>query len=225
MAHAQAGSQEHLDREWWLRTLAVLSSPGPTFAALRDDSGRQAEARQEPILAITWLAGIAGVLTFGSTIASLLDYQTSDEFFRPTQLGSLEAAVYIFLAGGLYGLASYWIGGGALHLGAKAAAGRATYRQARHLIAFALVPAALSLFVWPFRLAAYGGDNFRTGGGDAGIGGTLFIAAQWAFFVWALALLVVGLRLLHGWTSVRAIGAVVLAVMALAVVALTFSLG
>jgi hypothetical protein len=213
------------ERAWWLRALAVFQSPTSTFAALRDDSQRQAEARQEPILAITWLAGIAGVLTFGSTTGSLLDFQTSDEFLRPTQLSALEAAVFVFLAGGLYGLASYWLGGGALHLGTRASGGVTSYRQARHLLSFALVPAALSLLVWPLRLALYGEDNFRTGGADAGVDGVAFAVVQWAFFLWALGLLLVGLRAVHGWSVIRAVGALVLGLLALAAIALLFSLG
>jgi hypothetical protein len=213
------------ERAWWLRTLAVFQSPSSTFAALRDDSERQADARQEPILAVTWLAGIAGVLTFGSTTGTLLDFQPSGEFFRPTQLGALEAAVFVFLAGGLYGLASYWLGGGALHLGARAAGGVTSYRQARHVVAFALVPAALSLLVWPVRLAIYGEDNFRSGGADGGADGFAFAGIQWAFFLWALGLLLVGLRVVHGWSLLRSLGAMVLAMLALGAVALLFSLG
>ena len=57
--HGAADSQ---GREWWLRTLAVFQSPRPVFAALRDASPREAEARQEPILAIVFLAGIAAML-------------------------------------------------------------------------------------------------------------------------------------------------------------------
>jgi len=213
------------ERAWWLRALAVFQSPASTFAALRDDSQRQVEARQEPILAITWLAGIAGVLTFGSTTGTLLDFQTSDEFLRPTQLSALEAAVFVFLAGGLYGLASYWLGGGALHLGTRAAGGATSYRQARHLLSLALVPAALSLLVWPLRLALYGEDNFRTGGADAGADGVAFAVVQWVFFLWALGLLLVGLRVLHGWSVLRSVGALVLGLLALAAIALLFSLG
>jgi hypothetical protein len=213
------------ERLWWLRTLAVFQSPSSTFAALRDDSERQADARQEPVLAITWLAGIAAVLTFGSTTATLLDFQVSDDFFRPTQLDTVEALVYIFLAGGLFALSSYWLGGGALHLGARAAAGRASYRQARHVVAFALAPAVLSLLLWPFRLLLFGEDNFRSGGADSGVAGTGFALLQWAFFLWALGLLILGLRTLNDWSVVRSIGAVLLAVMALGALALLFSLG
>ena len=42
-ATAEAG----LEREWWLRTLAVFASPVSTFAALRDPSGSRADAREE----------------------------------------------------------------------------------------------------------------------------------------------------------------------------------
>ena len=65
-----------LQKEWWLRTLAVFQSPRGTFAALRDDSAEAAEARQEPILAIVILAGIAGILTT-SLAGRLLDDPTS----------------------------------------------------------------------------------------------------------------------------------------------------
>ena len=51
-----------LEREWLLRALLVLQAPRAVFSALHDDSDDAAHARQEPILALTWLAGIAGVL-------------------------------------------------------------------------------------------------------------------------------------------------------------------
>ena len=52
-----------LERAWWLNTLAVIRRPGAVFAALReDDSEEGAAARQEPLLAVIWLAGMAGVL-------------------------------------------------------------------------------------------------------------------------------------------------------------------
>ena len=60
------------DREWFLRALLVLQAPRPVFAALRDDSDESAHARQEPVLALIWLAGIAGVLAT-SVARTLLD--------------------------------------------------------------------------------------------------------------------------------------------------------
>jgi hypothetical protein len=207
------GSRE---RAWWLRTLALFRQPSATFAALRDDSPAEAEAREEPVLALALLAGIAGVLAT-PTVGDLLDNRDRD---------ALVVAVLVFLAGGLYGIATYWLGGGALHVGIRAAGGAGTYRQARHLLAFAAAPVALSLLVvWPLRLVAYGGDLFREGGADEeGAGRWVFEGLEAAFFLWAAALVVVGVRTVHGWPLVRALGAVALAGLALVVLGLGASL-
>src|ERR687888_134899 len=50
------------ERAWLARALLVLIDPRPVFAALRDDSEDAARARQEPILALVGLAGIASIL-------------------------------------------------------------------------------------------------------------------------------------------------------------------
>ena len=50
------------DRQWWLRVPAVFLSPTSVFAALRDESREDVEARSEPVLALTALAGIAVAL-------------------------------------------------------------------------------------------------------------------------------------------------------------------
>ena len=64
----QAGSSE---RDWWLRALLVLQSPRPVFAALRDDSQEAVVERQEPVLAIVLLGGLAGVLMTSLTGSSI----------------------------------------------------------------------------------------------------------------------------------------------------------
>jgi hypothetical protein len=46
------------------------------------------------------------------------------------------------------------------------------------------------------RLAVYGEDVFKRGGTDHGAGNTAFVVIELAFVAWALALLVLGLRLL-----------------------------
>ena len=61
-ADAQPVSEQSPEKRWWLRTLAVCQAPRPVFAALRDPSPREAEAREEPILAVIILAGIAAIL-------------------------------------------------------------------------------------------------------------------------------------------------------------------
>lgn len=198
------------EREWWLRTLAVFQSPRAVFAALRDDSEDQAAARQEPVLALVLLGGMAAVLSTGA-IRRLLDDPAVD--------GVLVVAIVVFLAGGLYGIASYWLGGAFLHAGLRGAGGRGSFRRARHLLAFSAAPLALSLVVvWPLRLAIYGSDSFRTGGSDEGLGALIFEAVAAAFMLWSAALLVVGVRAVHGWTILRALVAVALAALAIAAV-------
>src|SRR5437867_1534456 len=139
---------EH-EREWWLNTLAVLSRPRAVFEALREDmSDEGIAARQEPLLAVIWLAGMAGVL-LTTAAAHLLDNWDVD---------GLVLAVWVFVAGGIYGAAGYWLAGGAVYAGLKGAEDPApSYRVSRHALGFAAVPLALSLVVWPVRLAVYGG--------------------------------------------------------------------
>lgn len=204
------------EKEWWLRTLAVLQSPTTTFAALRDDSQRASEAREEPVLALALLAGIAGVLAT-PFIGDLLDNRERD---------AVVVAVIVFLAGALYGIATYWVGGGALRLGIRAAGGGGSYRQARHLLAFSAAPLALSLLVlWPLRLLVYGGDLFREGGADEqGAARWLFEGLELALFLWAAVLLVLAVKTVHDWPLVRTLGALALAVLALVSFGLVFSL-
>lgn len=202
-----------LEREWWLRTLAVFTSPITTFAALRDPSRARADARGEPVLLLVLLAGVASVLAT-PTVGDLLDSR---------ERSAASVAVIIFLAGALYGTATYWIGGGFLRLGLRAAGSEGTYRQARHLLAYAAAPLALGLVVvWPLRLAAYGGDLFRDGGADEGGVGRIFEAVELGFFAWAAFLLVLGVKTVHEWPVVRSLGALALAALALLVFSLAF---
>jgi hypothetical protein len=197
------------ERQWWLRTLAIFQSPRAVFAALRDDSEEQAAARQEPVLAIVFLAGIAGVLSARET-GRLLD---------PWEIDAVLVAVVVFLSGGFYAFVSYWLGGGLLHLGIRAAGGEGSYRRSRHILAFAAAPLALSLLlVWPVRLAVYKGDSFRTGGADEGAGFWVFTGISIAFAAWALALLVLGVSIVQRWTIGRAAVSIALIGLTLAIV-------
>jgi len=196
---AARDEESRLQREWWLRVLMTLQAPRYVFEALRDDRDIAAAARQEPALALTLLSGIAAVISFSPTTRTLLDNVERD--------GPV-VAVLLFLAGGSYGLAAYWVGGGALFLGMRGAKTEASYRQARHLLAYSLTPLAVSLLtVWPVRLVAFGGDNFRTGGADDGIANWIFTGVEFVFLAWSLGMLVYGVQKLNGWTLVRAIGA------------------
>src|SRR5438034_6431221 len=195
---SQSGSTNS-DRAWFLRALLVLQSPRSVFAALRDDSDDAAGARQDVAGALVWLAGISGILA--TTVAStLLDDGEID--------GAL-AAVWAFLAGGLYGFFLYYVLGKVSHVSLRKLGSRGSFRRARHVIAFAAAPIALALLVyWPVRIAAYGGDLFRTGGADGHGGGAATAWIFYGFVVWALVLFVIGVRTVHGWTWARSVAGV-----------------
>ena len=186
------------EREWWLRVPAVLLGPRAVFVALREDSQEDVEARQEPVLALVYLAGIAAVL--GTSTAGRL--------FEDPEYDGLLVAVWAVVAGGFYAFAGYWLIGAALYLGARGLGGLGDYRRARHLLAFALAPLALSLLVlWPVQRAAFGGDLFDRGGSDEGAAGTAFDALELGFALWSALLLLVGVRAVHGWSWWRSLGA------------------
>lgn len=173
-----------LRKDWWLRAVAVLAHPRTTFAALRDDSDEAAEARQEPILAIVFLAGIAGMLST-SLAGRLLDDASFD---------ALNVVLWAFIGGGIYGALVYFVGGLFVYALGRGIGARCSFRQARHVVGLASVPLVVSLvLVWPARLAIYGEDVFRSGGSDTGVGDKLFEALVAASFVWSLALVAVGL--------------------------------
>jgi hypothetical protein len=182
-------------RDWWLRTLLVFQRPRPVFVALRDDSREAASDRAEQVLLLVWVAGIAYALAT-PTAGTLLDDSDYD---------GLLIAVWAFIAGGFVGTAAYWALGLLLHLWVRLLGSQGSYRRTRHVLAFAAAPVALSLVLLPVRLALYGEDIFRSGGSDAaGHAAWVFGALEVAFAAWALALVGIGLRAVHGWSPARA---------------------
>jgi hypothetical protein len=198
----ETASVPALERTWWLRAPAVLVAPRAIFASLRDDTNDAVEARQEPLLTITVLAGIAVVLV-------------SPTFRRMLNDGSVSLAlvpVLAFVAGSLYAVATFWLGGGLLHGAARRLGSEGSWRRARHTLALAATPLALALLTfWPLRIAVYGRDLFRTGGDDYGRGDAIFGGIYLGFLAWSVLLLLIGVRTVHGWTWVRAAAAVALA--------------
>ena len=215
-ADASTVSESALQKAWFRRALSVLHEPRAVYAAMREESPKAVEARQEPIVALVFLAGIAAVLAFSSTSRELLDDPGIDGALVP---------VLAFLGGGIYGFAGYWVGGLALYLGIRGAKGEGSFVQARHVLAYALAPMALALAVWPVRLAVYGGDSFRSGGADEGLGHWVFTGISLGFFLWSLALLHLGIRVVHGFTPIRALGALVLTALALLGLGVLFVVG
>ncbi len=187
---------------WWLRAPAVLVAPRAVFSSLRDESGEDAEARQEPIMTLAALAGISVVLVTPTFRRMLNDSAAS--------LGLIP--VLAFISGTLFAAATYWLGGGLLYGAGRRLGSLGTYRRARQVLALASAPLALSLLTfWPVRLAVYGQDLFRTGGDDYGRGDAVFGGVYLGFVAWSVLLLLVGVRAVHGWTWGRTAAAVALA--------------
>ena len=177
----------------------MLQSPRSVFAALRDDSDQVAGERQDVAGGLVWLAGISAILA--TTVASTL----LDDF----EIDGALAAVWAFLAGGLYGFFLYYVVGKVSHVALRKLGSRGSFRRARHTLAFAATPIAFALFVyWPIRIAVYGGDLFRTGGGDGGTTGTFVAWLFYVFVAWAFVVFVIGVRTVHGWSWGRSLAGV-----------------
>lgn len=214
-----AGRREELspDRAWWLRVPATLVSPRPVFHALREEDPEDVVARSEPILLLILLAGAAAVLS--SPRAGVL--------MDNTEYDPLLFAVWTFVMGGIYGAVGYFVIGFCLFFGARWLGSLGSFRRERQIVAFAAVPLAASLLVvLPVRVALFGEDTFRSGGADEGAGESVLLAVQLGVAVWSLALLFLGVRIVHGWSwprSAAAVGAAgALLVATVAVVALMF---
>jgi hypothetical protein len=198
-AHARGSGATSDERFWLVQAVAVLVNPRELFASLRDDSEETARARSEAVLALLLLAGIASVLWAPNTGRLLND--------RFVQWDALLIAIVVFFGGAIYGLAAYWIGGLVLHAAVSPFGFTRSYRHARHLLAFAAAPVALSLFlVWPVRLAVYGEDVFRSGGSDRGAGNSAFVGVELLFVAWAIGLLLLGLWTVRSNASSSAAG-------------------
>lgn len=195
---SRAGVSQLDQSVWGLRALGVLISPRSVFGTLRDDREIVANARQEAATALVLLGGVGAVLIAPQT-GRLLDDPAVD---------GLLVAVIVLLQGFIYGVAGYWAAGALARFGELLAGGDGTYRRARHLVAFAAAPLALSLLaLWPLRIALFGGDLFRTGGEDGGTAGSVFAWLGLLVIAWSLALVPIGLRAVHRWPRTRALGA------------------
>ena len=169
------------------------------FAALRDDSDDAAGDRQDVAGTLVWLAGISAILA--TTVASHI----RDDF----EIDGILTAIWAFVAGGLYGFFLYYVVGKISHVSLRRLGSRGSFRRARHVLAFAATPIALAVFVyWPFRIAVYGVDLFRTGGPDGRGAGDVTAWIFYGFVAWSLVLFIIGVRTVHGWTWARAVAGV-----------------
>ena len=196
-------------RAWWLRVPAVLLSPRSVFFALREDDEDDVAARSEPLLAIILLAGMAAVLAT-PTAADILDNPEYDAALL---------AVWAFIAGGIYASVGCFLIGFAVYFGVRLLGSLGDFRRARQTVGFALVPLAASmLLTLPLRLALYGEDTFRGGGADEGAGEVILLGLQLGAAAWSLALLAIGVRVVHGWSWLRSLASLVAAVALLAAI-------
>ena len=201
------------ERRWWVRLVRVLTAPTSVFVWVRDDSEAAAAARQEPLTAVVFLSGIS----------IFLSTRTAGRLFDDIEFDWLLVVVEAVIAGLLVGIQNFWIVGGAVYLGSRAADSAASYRQARHVTALATMPFVLALVVvWPVRLAMFGADAFRSGGSDHGAAEALFRAIDVGLLAWTAALLLVGVRTLNGWTWARSLAGAAVAAAVFTLLALLF---
>ena len=188
---------EAIERGWWSRLPRLLYAPSEVFAELRDESREAADARQEPIVAVAFLAGIA------MAIALVAIQPPYNRFYE--SLSAFNMTFEAILGGALVALSNFWVGGALFYLGTRGLGATTGYRLARHIAGLATAPFILVLvFAVPVRLGLYGVDLFRDTGRDSGAGGDVFIAIDALALLWTLALVVIGIRMTQRWTWGRA---------------------
>jgi hypothetical protein len=133
------------ERDWWRRALLVLWKPTEVFQALRADPRDEQGERQDPVIALVYIAGLAAAL---GTERSLFE-----------DVGGLDYLVLAFVTGGAYALIGYWLLGWALGFASERLGGGASRRLVRHTLAYAGAPITFALvpaLVYPPLLAAFG---------------------------------------------------------------------
>jgi hypothetical protein len=103
-------------------------------------------------------------------------------------LDALDSIVWVFISGLAIGFALYWIAGWALAFVVRRLGGTGSPRRVRHVLAYSFAPLVFALPVW-----------------------LIWPPLLLVLAVWSVALLLVGLRQIYGWSWARAGSAVVLA--------------
>lgn len=121
--------------EWLRRAALVLRQPVRVFGTLRDESKESAEERQDVVVVLAFVGGVAVAL--GVAGADALD-----------GLDVLDKLVWIFVTGFAYGFVGYWVLGWGLGFVVARLGGEGSRRRTRHVLAFALAPLVFALPVW-----------------------------------------------------------------------------
>ena len=109
------------EKAWWLRALLVLQAPRAVFAALRDESVEDQDARAESLVLIGFLAGIGAVLGTG-VAGRLLDDPGG---------GLVVVAAWAVFAGAIYGSVTVFAGGLSLRWAERGLGGDGSWRRPR----------------------------------------------------------------------------------------------
>jgi hypothetical protein len=120
---------------WARLAVRVLVYPREVFEALRDDSVESAGDRQDVVVVLAFVGGVAAALATAS--AGALD-----------DLDALETFIWIFATGFAYGFIGYWMLGWGLSFVVERLGGGGSRRRTRHVLAFALAPLVLALPAW-----------------------------------------------------------------------------
>jgi len=191
---------EAREREWWSRLPRILIAPSEVFAELRDESREAADARQEALVALTFLAGIA---IFLGSIAIDPPY---NRFYL--DLSAFNLTFETIAGGAIVAITNFWAGGAIFYLGTRGLGALTGYRQARHMVGLATAPFVLVLLLaLPVRVGLYGTNLFHAAGSDSGAGGDVFVAIDALALAWTLALALIGIRTTQQWSWGRATAA------------------
>ncbi|HET8652791.1 MAG TPA: YIP1 family protein [Gaiellaceae bacterium] len=120
---------------WLRRAVLVLRRPREVFEALRDDSDESAGERQDVVVGLAFVGGVAG--SFATAGHSAWD-----------DLDLVEKLIWIFVSGFAYGFVGYWVLGWAISFVVPRLGGTGTRRRTRHVLAFALAPLVFALLAW-----------------------------------------------------------------------------
>lgn len=120
---------------WARRAVLVLRHPREAFEWLRDDSDESAGDRQDVVVVLAFVGGVAVALATAG-VGALDD------------LDLLERLIWVFATGFAYGFVGYWVLGWALSFVVPRLGGHGTRRRTRHVLAYALAPLVFALVAW-----------------------------------------------------------------------------
>jgi hypothetical protein len=127
---------------------------------------------------------VVAVLAFAAGVAAALAAGRSEL----EELDGVDPLIWVLITGLSVGFVAYWLFGWALSFVVRRLGGGGSPRRTRHVLAYAFAPFAFAIVLW-----------------------LVYPPLLLGLAAWSLALLVIGLREVYGWTTERAGAAAVLA--------------